>query len=56
MLIVEDPATRKYVRPQLEIHQLLSGFTDLDVPPGAERTHRWKVGSYSLPLNNPKTS
>lgn len=44
MSIVEDPATRRYVRPQLELHQLLTGFTDLDAPPGPERAHRWQVG------------
>lgn len=44
MSIAEDPATRCYVRPHLELHQLLTGFTDLDAPAGPERSHRWKVG------------
>lgn len=43
MSILEDPTTRRYVRPHLELHQLLTGFTDLDGPPGPERAHRWKV-------------
>lgn len=44
MSIAEDPATRRYVRPHLELYQLLTGFTDLDAPAGPERAHRWKVG------------
>ncbi|CAM9962272.1 unnamed protein product [Ascophyllum nodosum] len=48
MSIVEDPNTRLYVRPHLELHQLLSGFTDLDAPPGPERAHRWKATRKAL--------
>ncbi|CAM9959226.1 unnamed protein product [Ectocarpus sp. 6 AP-2014] len=46
--IIEDPATRRYVRPHLEIHQLLTGFTDLDAPPGPERAHRWQATRKAL--------
>lgn len=48
MSIIEDPATRRYVRPHLELHQLLTGFTDLDAPPGPERAQRWKVHPVGL--------
>lgn len=48
MAIVEDPMTRRYVRPRLELHQLLTGFTDLDAPPGPDQAHRWKVGVPSV--------
>ncbi|CAN0409748.1 unnamed protein product, partial [Laminaria digitata] len=50
MSILEDPTTRRYVRPHLELHQLLTGFTDLDAPPGPERAHRWKATSRALVL------
>lgn len=43
MSILEDPSTRHFVRPHLELHQLLTGFTDLDAPPGPERANRWMV-------------
>ncbi|CAN0097263.1 unnamed protein product, partial [Hapterophycus canaliculatus] len=36
------------VRPRLELHQLLTGFTDLDAPPGPERAQRWKASRKAL--------
>lgn len=48
MSVLEDPSTRQFVRPHLELHQLLSGFTDLDYPAGPERAHLWQVGLIQL--------
>eukprot|EP00752_Nemacystus_decipiens_P007062 g6329.t1 len=48
MSLAEDPATRRYVRPHLELYQLLTGFTDLDAPAGPERAHRWKATRRAL--------
>ncbi|CAM9115932.1 unnamed protein product [Discosporangium mesarthrocarpum] len=48
MSIIEDPNARKYIRPQLDIHQLLSGFTDLDTSIGPERMQRWQATRSAL--------
>ncbi|CAM9222945.1 unnamed protein product, partial [Choristocarpus tenellus] len=48
MSLIENPSTRKYVRPQLDLHQLLSGFTDLDAPVGPKRVQRWEATRTAL--------
>ncbi|KAG5193058.1 hypothetical protein JKP88DRAFT_260898 [Tribonema minus] len=41
--LLEDPSTRQFIRPGVELQQLLSGFTDTDWPAGLERHQRWQA-------------
>ena len=42
MYLLNDPKTRKVIRPNLDLHLVLAPFTDLDGE-AAEREGRWKV-------------
>ena len=42
MYLLNDPKTRKFIRPYLDLHLVLAPFTDLDSEP-AEQAARWKA-------------
>jgi hypothetical protein len=46
--VIDNPAARKYIRPDLDLELILSGFTNTELPPDKERLALWKVCSSAM--------
>eukprot|EP00743_Colponemidia_sp_Colp-15_P007761 GILK01008403.1.p1 GENE.GILK01008403.1~~GILK01008403.1.p1 ORF type:complete len:1354 (+),score=260.34 GILK01008403.1:95-4156(+) len=49
LFILNEPSTRQFVRPQLEIERILSCFTDVDTPASSsDKQQRWAAGRNAI--------